>query len=246
MRNRPDERLIKEISDSLSILSRGTLSMKELSTVISKLVEQVESVFVENNQVLSKDVEVLYKVSEDLKSFVKEFKPIVDHMSTISEEYENLLESLSKIKSYLEDIEGIAGHTELIAINASIEAARAGEVGRNFAVVANEIRNMAKNTFHSVNEIKELNKEIEPKLAALKENIEAMRNIREKMDRLVDDINQVIKISDEMKEINSAQTKVVEEVKGLSGISVAVERINSILVRSQKILASAFSYLLKK
>ena len=241
MRNGFDERLVEEISDSLSTLERGTLSIKEVSDVISKLVEQVESVFVKNNKVLSKDVEILYEVSGDLKSFVKDLKPIVDQMSVISEEYESLLESLGKIRNYLENIEGIASHTELIAINASIEAASAGESGRNFAVVANEIRSMAKNTFRSINEIKELDKEIEPKLTALKQNIDAMRNIQEKMDRLVEDINQVIKISDELKEVSNVQSKIVEEVRGLSGISVAIKRINEIFERARKVLASVFS-----
>ena len=240
MRNGLDKRLIDEISESLSHLERGTLSIKEVSNVISKLVEQVESIFVRNNQILSKDVEILYEVSGDLKGFVKEFKPIIDQMSIISEEYESLLESLSKIRDYLENIEGIASHTELIAINASIEAARAGESGRNFAVVANEIRSMAKNTFRSINEIKELDKEIEPKLTALKHSIDAMRNIQKKMDQLMEDINQVIKISDELKEISTVQSKVVEEVRGLSGVSAAIKRINEIFRKAQGILALTF------
>ncbi len=110
-------------------------------------------------------------------------------MSSAMGQVEGLARNSEKIGSVLEVIRSIAEQTNLLALNAAIEAARAGEAGRGFAVVADEVRNLARRTQESVEETRQV---IEALQAGTQEVVGAMDGSHRQAQGGVEQVGQAV------------------------------------------------------
>ncbi|MCO7519741.1 MULTISPECIES: methyl-accepting chemotaxis protein [unclassified Pseudomonas] len=110
-------------------------------------------------------------------------------MSSAMAQVEGLAHNSEKIGSVLEVIRSIAEQTNLLALNAAIEAARAGEAGRGFAVVADEVRNLARRTQESVEETRQV---IEALQAGTQEVVGAMDSSHRQAQGGVEQVGQAV------------------------------------------------------
>jgi len=232
------------IAHELSTTALGVGNNVEKSVVIIKEAsEQAKDIkneivsSIHDAQVSKKDIvlanENLGSARDEIINLTTKVQITVAAEVTLAERMNTLSSDANEVKSILDVISDIADQTNLLALNAAIEAARAGEHGRGFAVVADEVRQLAERTQKSLTEI---NTTINVIVQAIMDasgqmntnskDIEGLSKIALEVEKKIDDavtiVNRAVQVSDKTVSDFEKTGKNVEE------IVEKVEEINTI------------------
>lgn len=164
---------------------RDTVDSVESVTLLGENIKETAEASIKIGSVVEKNVEL----KELGLSSVKELKDATrennDNTSVIEKLVHRMNDQSNDIGEITIMISSIAKQTNLLALNASIEASRAGEHGRGFAVVAEEIRMLANETSHAVDDI---HQKIEQMQEQSVETVNFISKNREGVDRINDTV----------------------------------------------------------
>ncbi|MEW7973631.1 MAG: methyl-accepting chemotaxis protein [Candidatus Thiodiazotropha endolucinida] len=238
------QQTLKQTSESMSELSGATSSLSNLAhqnsdsvnrqraetqqvaTAITEMAATVKEIAQNADSAASSAREANSEASQG-KEAMAETVSAIDTMAaevTNAAEVINRLESDSEsIGSVLEVIRGIADQTNLLALNAAIEAARAGEQGRGFAVVADEVRTLAKRTQKSTSEINGIIENLQSGtrnaaqvmsggLSAAKQTVDTACRAGEALDNIVQSVAAIMDMNTQIATASEEHTTVAEEI----------------------------------
>lgn len=192
------DQMIEEVMTRANKAEELTQMIKTTSSEIGTVVDIVSAKASESANISS---ETNARADRMLESTVEARKKA----STVYRDVEKKLEAalqdvtgIETIKSFSQEILGIASKTNLIALNASIEAARAGAAGKGFAVVAEEIRELADNSTQVVDNMQSAIDEVYDSVTLLKDNASTLLNFMQ--DQVVGDYHAMVDTAKQYKE----------------------------------------------
>ncbi|HQO01311.1 MAG TPA: methyl-accepting chemotaxis protein [Spirochaetota bacterium] len=243
--------LLGKVKQTTEVLTESiqdlTVSSKEISSTSNQQAAAVKEIVttMEDSDSLSKQVasriDEVARIASQTKDFVeKGFSLIRETLDKMEEIQNTNAESITGVRSLGTQIEsiwdvvniinGIADQTKIIAFNAELEASAAGDAGKNFQIVASEVRRLADSTVSSTNEIRQKIDEIQRSSDNLVLSTEkGTERIREGWERST----KLREVFDEI--LNSAEVSAASSEQIVASVNQQVSAFEQILITLRQI-----------
>lgn len=207
-----------QLSTSAQALSQGTIeqasSVEELAARISEISDQAKHTASRALNVRSQT----HHTGEEVSLCNQQMKKLMDAM-------EKIQNSSDKIGKIIKTIEDIASQTNILALNAAVEAARAGNAGKGFAIVAQEVRDLAGKSTEAAQNTSAL---IEHSTDAVNVGTEIASHTADILQEVVSSIQSVVDSIDNIATVSNEQADAVRQVSdGINQISIVVQNNSS-------------------
>lgn len=213
---------IEEINASTSEISSGAEDLaqknQQAEASIDDLSASIEEITASSQEINAHSEEASTIADEgvgDAQIAVRRIREATDASSQVASQIDSLEETMQEVSEIIDIIVDIADQTNILALNASIEAARAGDAGSGFAVVAEEVKQLAEESQGSADQIASIIENVQAQTDDLVDGIhEANRDVDAGADAVEDVVDQLHTIQDRVDQTN----------EGVAEITNAVER----------------------
>ncbi|MCK8077959.1 methyl-accepting chemotaxis protein [Vibrio coralliirubri] len=212
---------IDQLATAMSEMTSTVQTVAEHAQSASSLTEQASGQALTGQKFVQGSVSKMSELSSDIAASAAAVNQVEERVDSIG--------------SVVGTIQGISEQTNLLALNAAIEAARAGEAGRGFAVVADEVRNLAQRTQQATVEIQDMISHLqssansavelmEKSVVEAAEGVDLVTNAGSELDGIVSQVNQINDMNFQIATAAGQQSSVAEEMSvNLTNVRELVE-----------------------